>query len=367
MKKIVIVDSSIDITGSYMCALMIVKLLSLDSLVELIVPYGSKERIIRFNEISNSNCKIIETHFPILRRKGSSIISYPIKLILFSFWMKIKLKKFNCDAVLFNDINFLCLTMGKILRWKGVILVWMRSHPELYGKNLANIYFRDIFYSKAKLICVSNVINNKIPLYLNSTVIYDAIDTHQFSFNVLKNNNFIMLANYIPGKGQELAIKALSILIKKGIFVRINFYGSTMGRPKNKLFLEQLKDEVKKLGLENFTTFSNQVRPDINLYKGVLAALSLSKLEALSMSVMEACAAGIPVISTKSGGPEEIIIDGINGYLIPIDDFSSLASKMEKFLVNKNLSIEMGISAIEQVKNKFSPNDLRIKLSNILF
>ena len=61
-----------------------------------------------------------------------------------------------------------------------------------------------------------------------------------------------------------------------------------------------------------------------------------------------------PVISWKPGGPEETIIDGETGFLIPENSESELIKKIEIFLDSPELSKKMGKNARENVLSRFN-------------
>ena len=64
-------------------------------------------------------------------------------------------------------------------------------------------------------------------------------------------------------------------------------------------------------------------------------------MEAFKIVVAEAFSAGRSVIVSKSGGPEELVRDGIDGFFVERNDSKSLAEAMQKFLDNPELIIKM--------------------------
>jgi glycosyltransferase involved in cell wall biosynthesis len=64
-------------------------------------------------------------------------------------------------------------------------------------------------------------------------------------------------------------------------------------------------------------------------------------LEVFGLVVLEAFSAGRPVIVTKSGGPAELVRDGVDGFIVDRNDSKSLAEAMQKFIENPDLILEM--------------------------
>ena len=87
------------------------------------------------------------------------------------------------------------------------------------------------------------------------------------------------------------------------------------------------------------------------------AALSFSHSESFSLACQEASAHGIPVIATRSGGPEEIVEDGVTGYLVGVGDVDAMAQRMDKLLFDPTLARRLGMAGAELVRARFSPSD----------
>lgn len=65
-------------------------------------------------------------------------------------------------------------------------------------------------------------------------------------------------------------------------------------------------------------------------------------MEGLPKSLIEATAVGRPIITCNSVGCKETVVDGVNGYLIPIKNVDSLVEKLDLLLCNKGLRVRMG-------------------------
>jgi glycosyltransferase involved in cell wall biosynthesis len=70
--------------------------------------------------------------------------------------------------------------------------------------------------------------------------------------------------------------------------------------------------------------------------------------------VLEACAAGVPVVATAVGGTPEIVEDGVTGYLVPPADPRRLAERLLELLRSPALRSRMGVAGRDNVRKRFS-------------
>lgn len=78
--------------------------------------------------------------------------------------------------------------------------------------------------------------------------------------------------------------------------------------------------------------------------------------EGTPRTVLEAMAMGRPIITTDAPGCRETVINGHNGFLIPVQDSDALAKKMVWFIENSDRMSEMGQNSYELCKAKFDVN-----------
>ncbi len=92
----------------------------------------------------------------------------------------------------------------------------------------------------------------------------------------------------------------------------------------------------------------------IRLYQGASIFALASDEEGLGVVLLEAMACGVPVVSTRSGGPDSLIEDGVNGFLVARDDAAALADRIAALLADDVARREMGRRARRTVDLRYS-------------
>ena len=81
-------------------------------------------------------------------------------------------------------------------------------------------------------------------------------------------------------------------------------------------------------------------------------------MEGLPKSCIEANAVGRPIITTDSVGCRDTVIDGYNGFIIPVKDSKALAEKIAILAENEELRIKMGVNARKYAEDNFDVQDV---------
>jgi glycosyltransferase involved in cell wall biosynthesis len=98
-------------------------------------------------------------------------------------------------------------------------------------------------------------------------------------------------------------------------------------------------------------------KPEVTalLQSAVAACVPSRWYENQPLSVLEAFAAGVPVVGTAIGGIPELIEDGVDGYLAPVDDASALAEVLAKVVEDPAGALAMGGAARRKAEEQFAP------------
>jgi glycosyltransferase involved in cell wall biosynthesis len=106
-----------------------------------------------------------------------------------------------------------------------------------------------------------------------------------------------------------------------------------------------LEQEVEILG---FRQDVSEILQSHDLY------ILSSTHEGFSISAIEAMATGLPVIATRCGGPEEIVVEGVTGMLVPPSDSKALAEAIQFITAHVETANAMGIAGRQRVEKEFS-------------
>lgn len=159
---------------------------------------------------------------------------------------------------------------------------------------------------------------------------------------------FLLIARLLGDKGVREYAQAAKIIKDKYPQAQFDLVGWIDDNPDA---IEQKElDNWINAGLFNFWGKLDDVKPAI-------AASSIYVLpsyrEGTPRTVLEAMAMGRPIITTDAPGCRETVIDGYNGYLVPVKAVEELAAAMERFIVNPALVIKMGKASRQLVEEKF--------------
>jgi len=116
----------------------------------------------------------------------------------------------------------------------------------------------------------------------------------------------------------------------------------------------QLKEEALSLGIEDRVVFTGE-RDDVPYLLPAFDVFVLSSLtEGFPLTILEAFAAGCPVVATRVGGIPEIIRDNVNGLLVEPADPAGLAIAVASLLSDPDRATAMGQAGKALVKEKFT-------------
>jgi glycosyltransferase involved in cell wall biosynthesis len=155
-----------------------------------------------------------------------------------------------------------------------------------------------------------------------------------------------MVARFHPIKNHSLLIRGMAELAKQRDDVDLLLAGDGPLRG-------ELETLTNKLGLTNRVRFLG-VRNDVPaILSGLDVFLLTSRCEAAPLTILEAMAAGVPVVATRVGGIPEMIRDGVDGLLVDPDRPDEVAAAVLRLLNEPDLAARLVASAKQRVRDEF--------------
>lgn len=156
------------------------------------------------------------------------------------------------------------------------------------------------------------------------------------------------IGNIRPAKGYDVFLKSARRIHDMNPNCRFLLAGQGSGRLYDKLL-----NLRKELNLEDVFFFAG-FRADVSKVLNNLDIFVLPSVsEGFSISTIEAMACGVPVVVTRSGGPEEIVTEDTNGLLVPCDP-ELIAGAAGRLLNNLDLKQKIIDNASKKLNDKFS-------------
>lgn len=233
-------------------------------------------------------------------------------------------------------------------------------YPAKYRRRIA--YF---FVSKqARMVAVSldlkNFLTKKLAIRSEDVlVIHNGIDPENYrecdDKDTLRKELDIPIEQPVIGTvGNLYPVKDHKTLLRAAAMITTSFDGATFLIAGRGQLLEELQREAASLGIEKnirFLGFRNDI-PRLLHAMDVFVLPSIS--EGLPLSVLEAMAAGRPVVASDVGGIREVITDGVTGFLIPPGAPEKLADKLLTLLHRPHAAASMGLAGRARIQQYFS-------------
>jgi glycosyltransferase involved in cell wall biosynthesis len=178
----------------------------------------------------------------------------------------------------------------------------------------------------------------------NLEVIPNPLSFYPKEQSSLENKQVICVGKQSYQKGQDLLLQAWVSVNEEYPDWSLVIYGKINPNLK-------LKQKTRYLNIEKSVSF---YKPEVNIQSKYLESsiyVMSSRFEGFGMVLIEAMACGVPCVSFNCNyGPSDIIRQGEDGYLVENGNITELASKIIKLIEEKNLRMQMGERAKQNVK-----------------
>jgi glycosyltransferase involved in cell wall biosynthesis len=238
--------------------------------------------------------------------------------------------------------------------WKGVF-------PPPYFDHV-QFFFAAVDQLSDHVVCVSRAVERQIPpdcRLAPRSVLLDGLDVADSSA-LPSETRGALLRRYGIDEQSRLVACVGGIQRRKGQLDLVEAAKTVIPEFPNVVFVlcgaadaeyaTQVRARIEALGLGphfRFPGFEKDV-------PGVLAHVELlvhpARSEGFGLAILEAMAAGKPIVATRSGGPEEIIEDGLSGILVPAADPAALSGAVRRVLGDSSLAFALGQRAAQRAR-----------------
>jgi glycosyltransferase involved in cell wall biosynthesis len=209
------------------------------------------------------------------------------------------------------------------------------------------------------IVCLSNAQATMLHKYRNKiSVIPTGIEVSDFSGAVpasradygLQQSDIVLasVAHIVPVKGYEDLIEAVHSVKNKYPHLKILVIGRG-----DAAYEKLLIDKMNSLGIrDRFIMIGNSdnVASLLKMCDGkILATRNTGRREAFGAAIIEAMAAGLPVIATRSGGPDEIVLHNETGWLVDASGCNGLVEGIELFMASRDSWKQIGLNGYNRV------------------
>jgi glycosyltransferase involved in cell wall biosynthesis len=157
------------------------------------------------------------------------------------------------------------------------------------------------------------------------------------------------VARFVSRKRHQDLLHALALLNSAGVPFRAVLAGAGPT-------LETCRGLSVELGLEDRVEFPGRIAPDqvAELLEHAQVGCLSSLWEGMPGFVMEAMAARLPVVATAVNGPDELVVDGQTGFLVPAKDPEAMMQALRTLLEQPALAARFGQAGRDRIERDFS-------------
>jgi len=196
-------------------------------------------------------------------------------------------------------------------------------------------------------------------------IIYNGIDLPEANYKIPSSwpaNDKEVIACFAGRLSYEKGLDVLLEALRINPYLLKNLQLLILGNGPE---LQELQHKCQEYQLLNRVHFVGQVESTRAwLYHSNIFVLP-SRWEGISMALLEAMSVGLPVVATVVGGTPEVVVNDINGFLVPPNDAVKLGEAITRMVKDEQLRDNMGKAGMEKVKREFSLDKTILQLDTL--
>ncbi len=199
-------------------------------------------------------------------------------------------------------------------------------------------------FSREQVVCIPN-----------------GVDTRRFAPRngpAQARTRIICVGRLISGKGHTVLLDAFAQLYRESGSLRLEIVGD--GPEKR-----NLERKAEQLGLGRAVVFHGETASVETFFDNTAVAVQPSLSEGMSNVILEAMAAGLPVIATRTGAAPDVIRNGVNGILVDPGSADQISDAVKQIISDEALARRLGAGARRTVEERYAISSIAEKYMDL--
>jgi glycosyltransferase involved in cell wall biosynthesis len=175
----------------------------------------------------------------------------------------------------------------------------------------------------------------------------------------------LFLSNLIAEKGPFVLLEALAELHRAGYDFVADIAGAWRLRADAERFRSLLETHGLAARVKMHGPVHGERKRTLMREASIFALPTYYRFETFPLSILEAMAAGLAVVTTRHAGIPEMIIDGVSGVLVPVKDAAALAKAIKELLDNPTAMHALGQQARSRFEERFTAQAFEARLADM--
>lgn len=285
-------------------------------------------------------------------------------------------KKVNADVIYTNTVTV--LEGALVARIMHKPHVWHLHEVVLGNPELKPLLSQRILNKVVKWLADTRIVNSGFNQTIyggKALLVYNGIDTRVFrpalrtDFDALTglalptgSKRVIVVGAIHPRKGLDILLKSAQLLHPAHPGIHFFIVGGG-----NRGYMEEFELQVNAAKLDSNIHILGWVESLPALMASADLLVSAARQESFGLTVAEAMASGVPVVATRSGGPQEIIEQMQSGILLPVEDPERLAQAIAEVLGDPGLARRLSENGLSRVNEFFTLDKYVSSIQNCIF
>jgi colanic acid/amylovoran biosynthesis glycosyltransferase len=221
-------------------------------------------------------------------------------------------------------------------------------------------YYKDVFLFASKVIAVSKTMYSKLlemgcPKEKLVHNVYGPRPEFEAIIPTFAKKQFLAVGRFTDKKAPYYSILAFKEVLKKHPDAHLLMAGdgALFNTCQNLIKYYKLETNVNLLGVITPEAYRNLLKESLAFVQHSITATD-GDMEGTPLAILEASAAGIPIISTWHAGIPDVIMDKKTGFLVNEHDVATMTKKMVLLLENKDLAKQIGMAGKNNINTSFS-------------